>query len=813
MLHPSPRPAVPALADMSTYASSMDTSSSSNSVDSKRESRPVPIQTFEGHENWVTCVAFFKDEQRLVTGSDDKTVRVWNREMGAQIGDALQAHTSIVYAVDVSGDGRTIASSSMDQTVRIWDAETEELLHTLFGHQDMVGSVHISPDSKRVASGSDDGTLRVWDIENGDLAFNFKPIKCNGQVDCVRYSPSGDRIASAANSIQIWNADTADHILSIELQGGAVSLAWSLNGEQLIGGGCGNIIIFDTSSGQQIRTWKAHDSWITSFSLSPNGIHLATCSTDEKTAFVFDITTGEQIAAYEHVKGLAYSPSGRFIGAACLDKNAYLWDAPGDPRSTSQRSPGSAFLDLPAVAPQGEPPQDLEQQGCDYADFFDRSATVRSPDRVISRHQSASLTPRRHLSRLQDAISNGVNRRRKSRAGGEETSTGPSWWKRSIVALTPVPQPAVVNDQHSLQHASAGMSDRTQIPPENNNPASGSNRWRNGTTQPQPVQVAAGRDKAFWGIIHDIEYDTTNTILFMFCYCRRPPVDDAAEDEPAPDSEDLRPGTSNTAPNPPGGSRVVGAFNRLLVFLHIRKPQNVDVIELQPPTTTVVVPPTSIPPQLLSRNVASVGPCDLSAAQPGPPVVVVSPPVDPSNALSLPSLSDSSPMSLLASLSQPSSSQAPPMPSSPGFSSGSPTPDSCPSSSQIDDFSPFYALSPDEVALVQQHRQQRGGPAVAPGAHNEPPHSSDSIVSQCCSTPPPVAPLPAQLPTSSSSVSPTTPTQEMSTSLPSAHVESGLDSDSEPGWPQSRRVNSERVAQAFKDALFRLPEENPWDDE
>ncbi|KIJ64711.1 hypothetical protein HYDPIDRAFT_111289 [Hydnomerulius pinastri MD-312] len=247
----------------------------------------------------------------------------------------LEGHTSTVFAVDVSPDGRTIASGSLDNTVRIWDAETDESLHTLKpGHSGAVWSVHISPDTRRVASGSDDQTSLVSDIKTGELAF--EPIKCNGDVFCVRYSPSGDRIASASGVIQIWNADTAKHILSIE-EPGLYSLAWSLDGEQIIGGGHEHITIFNSSTGDQICTWKAHGGFIRFLSLSPNGSHMATCDSLKKTAFVFDVTTGEKIAAYEHggdVWGIAHSPSGRFIGIACEDRKAYLWDAPDDPQTT-----------------------------------------------------------------------------------------------------------------------------------------------------------------------------------------------------------------------------------------------------------------------------------------------------------------------------------------------------------------------------------------------------------------------------------------------------------------------------------------------
>ncbi|KIJ64829.1 hypothetical protein HYDPIDRAFT_111454 [Hydnomerulius pinastri MD-312] len=402
----------------------------------------------------------------------------------------------MVRAVDVSPDGKTIASGSRDKTVRVWDVETELLLHTLEGHEADVHSVHISPNSKRVASGSWDGALQVWDIKTGELAF--KPIKCNGQVLHVRFSPGGDRIASAhvltaAAGIQIWNADTAQCILSIKDE--AYSVAWSLNGEQLISGGWKHITIWDSLSGQQIRTWQAHDHWVYSLLLSRNGSHLATCSTNDTTAFVFNVTTGEQIAAYKHnnnLNGLAYSPSGRFILAACVDKKAYLWDAPEEPQATS---PVISPLDLPAVAPQGEHSESSEQQGYEYTDFLDLSATARPPDHSISRHQPTSSTPRRPLNRFKDAITRQLNRTEGSRAGGEEAGRGPLWWKR--VQLRVADQtPPVDNDQPNPQNPFTGIFDHTQTPSENDERESGSSRARDRTTRPQHVQVAAGRDKA-----------------------------------------------------------------------------------------------------------------------------------------------------------------------------------------------------------------------------------------------------------------------------------------------------------------------------
>ncbi|KAF8835062.1 WD40 repeat-like protein [Paxillus ammoniavirescens] len=322
-------------------------STSSQSVSSKKASNPVLVQVFKGHEDWVNCVRFCLDEDKLVTGSDDKTLRIWNRTTGAV--EVLRGHSGLVQDVDVARDGKMIVSDSDDKTVRIWNRESGETMHVLEGHKDDVMSVQFSPDSSRVVSGSWDSTVQVWSVETGDLAF--EPIKCHGGVFCVRYSPSGDRIASGAESVQIWNAETGSGIISIR-NSLVLSVAWTADGTYVIGGRKGEVTIWNSHTGEQLRTWKAHDDRFVSLSLSPLGNHLATCSLwGDKTAFVFDISTGEQIALLKHnenLDGIAYSPSGKFIATGCFGGKVYLWEAPvvEDPSAKSSALPLPSLLDV-----------------------------------------------------------------------------------------------------------------------------------------------------------------------------------------------------------------------------------------------------------------------------------------------------------------------------------------------------------------------------------------------------------------------------------------------------------------------------------
>ncbi|KAJ6564297.1 hypothetical protein B0H19DRAFT_1026095, partial [Mycena capillaripes] len=131
---------------------------------------PNTIAILEGHTNQVTSVAFSPDGKRIiiVSGSDDLTVRIWDAQTGAALGEPLEGHTNGVTSVAFSPDGKRIVSGSDDLTVRIWDAQTGAALgEPLEGHTNRVTSVAFSPDGNRIVSGSWDCTVRIWDAKTG----------------------------------------------------------------------------------------------------------------------------------------------------------------------------------------------------------------------------------------------------------------------------------------------------------------------------------------------------------------------------------------------------------------------------------------------------------------------------------------------------------------------------------------------------------------------------------------------------------------------------------------------------------------------
>ncbi|CCA76882.1 related to WD40-repeat protein (notchless protein) [Serendipita indica DSM 11827] len=150
---------------------------------------------------------FSPDGLRIVSGSNDQTVRLWDAETGNQVLPPLRGHTNWVSVVAFSPDGHYIASGSYDCTVMVWDAMTgEQFVPPLEGHRALVCSISFSPDSTHLVSGSGDCTIRLWSLNTGVQIG--QPLK--GHTDWVRsvaFSPDGRYIVSGSNdkTVRVWN--------------------------------------------------------------------------------------------------------------------------------------------------------------------------------------------------------------------------------------------------------------------------------------------------------------------------------------------------------------------------------------------------------------------------------------------------------------------------------------------------------------------------------------------------------------------------------------------------------------------------------
>ncbi len=132
----------------------------------------------------------------------------------------LTGHTGAVRSLDISNDGFVIVSGSEDRSVRMWNAITWTSIRVLNGHSAAVRTVELSNAAGRVLSGSSDNSLRIWDGRNGTLlhTFNGHTGNVNGAVfdRRTRYIISG----GADRRIRVWGyvppvADKSDSLWTI----------------------------------------------------------------------------------------------------------------------------------------------------------------------------------------------------------------------------------------------------------------------------------------------------------------------------------------------------------------------------------------------------------------------------------------------------------------------------------------------------------------------------------------------------------------------------------------------------------------------
>ncbi|KAK4204395.1 hypothetical protein QBC40DRAFT_272760 [Triangularia verruculosa] len=273
-----------------------------NDVGKSVADEEVGPKTLTGHVGYVWSVAFSPDGTRLVSGSGDKAIKIWDILSGECI-QTLVGHSDGIMSVAFSKDGGTLASGSDDQTIKIWDAVTGECKKTMKDHIGLVQSVTFSPDGRNLASGSS-----------------------------AIFSPDDRNLASSSSAIKLWNMATGESIRTLTGHTSTVSsVVFSPDGSRLISGSYDKAIkIWDVETGKCERTLNGHIDDVFSISLSADGKHLVSGSGD-RTIKIWDMVTYECIRSLEGHKDLvwsvAYSPDGSRIVSGLTDDTVKIWDA------------------------------------------------------------------------------------------------------------------------------------------------------------------------------------------------------------------------------------------------------------------------------------------------------------------------------------------------------------------------------------------------------------------------------------------------------------------------------------------------------
>ncbi len=331
-----------------------------------------PILTFKGHTFPVNSLAYTGDGKKIVTGSGDNTVKIWDADKGTEL-LTLEGHKRGVNGVVFDADGKRVISCAGDGTIKIWDAvkgteiatlgQPSTAFHDLF-------CVDLSPDGKRIASGSFEKTITLWDPEK--KAEITKLTGHNDRVTTLAYSPDGKRLVSGSagntaqktiGQVKIWDVATGKEMLNLDLgMASAMKVTFSPDGKHIAAAlgtmnpHSGEVKVWDAAKGTELFTLLAeHKGPVMSVAYSSDGKRLVTASWDASIR-IWDAQKGDELRAflYSNPAGAIFSPDGQRIASSINAGSGFqIWDTTEPkPDKPAPTEPAKAAA---AAAPQPKP--------------------------------------------------------------------------------------------------------------------------------------------------------------------------------------------------------------------------------------------------------------------------------------------------------------------------------------------------------------------------------------------------------------------------------------------------------------------------
>lgn len=298
----------------------------------------ILVELKDAHDNTIVNLAYSPDGTLILTGSSDKTARLWEAATLAPVA-TLEGHTSYVNGVAFSPDGSRIVTGGSDKSTRLWDVATgtQAVLHEQ--ERGNVLSVAFSPDGSRIATGNSYGNIRLFDAATlTELAYWEGAHSAD--VRSVAFSPDSARLAAASfdQAVNVWDVASGQLLASAPGHTRPVgNVALSPDGGAILAGSYdGTLRLWDLAGDDAHPAFEvpqgvgaANDS-VTIASFSPDGTRVA--SIYSSTLHVWDMASGEllfEVGDYDlgSFYGMNYSPDGALIAVGTGNAMVLLWDA------------------------------------------------------------------------------------------------------------------------------------------------------------------------------------------------------------------------------------------------------------------------------------------------------------------------------------------------------------------------------------------------------------------------------------------------------------------------------------------------------
>ena len=285
--------------------------------------KPEPVQTFN-HEDRVRGAQFSRDESRVLTWSWDKTVRLWDVTKT----EPLQTfkHEDRVKGAQFSRDELRVLSWSTDKTARLWDVTKTEPLQ-VFKHDDYLTGAQFSQNELRVLTWSNDKTARLWDVTKTEPLQVFKH---ENQVHGAQFSRDGSRVLTWCGdwTARLWDVTKPDLLQTFKHDRDVYGAQFNQNESRVLTWSEDRTArLWDVTKPDPIETFK-HEGSVLGAQFSRNESTVLTWSGDN-TARLWNMTEPKTLWTFKHdspVLGAQFNRDESRMLTWSNDKTARLWD-------------------------------------------------------------------------------------------------------------------------------------------------------------------------------------------------------------------------------------------------------------------------------------------------------------------------------------------------------------------------------------------------------------------------------------------------------------------------------------------------------
>ncbi|WWC98010.1 hypothetical protein V866_004899 [Kwoniella sp. B9012] len=179
------------------------------------------VQTLDSHTGPVNVVKYNHGAKYLLSGSSDRSIRLWNPSLGKEI-KCYNGHAQEVLALDITHDNAKFASSGGDRAVFLWDVPTGSVIRRMQGHFGKINAVGFSPDSQVLASAGFDAKVMLWDMR----ASSRDPLQTLKEASSTVSSlilPSSPQIITSSHDGYLRTYDLRFGLLTEDLIGQPIS--------------------------------------------------------------------------------------------------------------------------------------------------------------------------------------------------------------------------------------------------------------------------------------------------------------------------------------------------------------------------------------------------------------------------------------------------------------------------------------------------------------------------------------------------------------------------------------------------------------